>query len=304
MRQSATILQAETGVPGYDRARWTGGLPKLNYVKSAGGMSTLLQCGVDVPDAVLEADVPEGDHPVALFRIASPAQVGLRVCGRPENAAFRTGEGCLLASGTDSWWEVDQETSNGWFHVHFDPGLLRTVEGVHDLKLETVPKISDAHITMLVRFIFAIAAREEEPEPILWESLAQVLLWRLLLLTSGRDKGESSRGGLATWQIRRTTEYLAAHIDRRVTLDELAAIAHLSPFHFARAFTRSVGVPPYRYQQQLRLDKASQLLANSDMRIIDIALAVGYESPQALARAFTQTYGSSPSQWRRRHNPK
>ncbi len=92
---------------------------------------------------------------------------------------------------------------------------------------------------------------------------------------------------------------MADNIDRRVTLDELAAIARLSSFHFARAFTRTLGMPPHRYQQKLRLDRACELLATTDMRVIDIALAVGYERPQALARVFSRVHGMAPSQWRR-----
>ena len=135
----------------------------------------------------------------------------------------------------------------------------------------------------------------------LWQSLGQVLLWRLLLLTAGTARRDEMRGGLAPWQARRTTEYLADNLERRVTLDELAAIARLSPFHFARAFAKTLGMPPYRYHQKLRMERSCELLARSDLRIIEIAFAVGYESPQALARVFAQTYGCPPSQWRRRH---
>jgi len=60
-------------------------------------------------------------------------------------------------------------------------------------------------------------------------------------------------------------------------------------------------MPPYRYQQALRIERAAELLATSDLRIIEIALAVGYETPQALARVFVQQHGMTPSEWRRRH---
>jgi AraC-like DNA-binding protein len=299
MAASSQIFRSETGLAGYDNALWTGALPRLNYVQNAWGMSTLLQCGVDSPRANLEAHVPAGDHAVTLFRIASSAQVDRRICGRAERAAYRAGEGCLLAAGTDSWWAVDQETSNGWFHIHFDRELLERVESAHHLKLETMPEVADAQITMLVNLIFDVASRPEAPDPLLWQSLSQVLLWRLLLLTSEKRQRNEARGGLAQWQARRTTEYLADHLDQRVTLDELAAIARLSPFHFARAFAKTVGMPPFRYQQKMRLERACDLLARTDFRIIDIALSVGYESPQALSRVFVQHYGLAPSQWRR-----
>lgn len=299
MASATSILRSETGLIGYDNARWTGGLPRLDYVRSAFGMSTLLQCGVDSPDAKMEADVQESDHAVTLFRIASSASVDLRVCGRPARSTYRVGEGCLLAAGTDSWWAVDHETSNGWFHIHFDRDLLSSAEEAHDLKLETVPTVANPQISSLVSLIFEVVSRAEEPDPLLWQSLSQVLLWRLLLLTGGKNRVSEAQGGLAHWQVRCTTEYLADHLYERVTLDELAAIARLSPFHFARAFSKTVGMPPFRYQRKLRLERAGELLARTDMRIIDVALAVGYESPQALSRVFVRHYGMVPSQWRR-----
>lgn len=299
MLDEANIYRSETGLEGYDSARWTGGLPRHNYVKNAWGMSTLLQCGMDIPEPVMEADVQASDYAVTLFRIATPAQVMRRVFGRPQRAAYRVGEGTVLAPGTDSWWAVNEETANGWFHIHFERALLERVEASHDLKLETVPNVADPQIASLVSMIFEVVSRPEEPDPLLWQSLSQVLMWRLLLLTSGTPRKNDTRGGLAQWQARRTTEYLAEHLERRVTLDELAGIARLSPFHFARAFTKTVGMPPFRYQQKLRLDRASELLAQTDMRIIDVALAVGYESPQALSRVFVKHRGMAPSQWRR-----
>lgn len=290
-----------SGLFAYDSARWTGGVPRYDRVHKAFGMSTVLQCGGDCDGGKLVADVPENDFAVSLFRIGTQSQIDRRVAGRPARATYGVGEGCLLAPGTDSWWAVDEATSNGWFHVHFTRELLAEFEAAHNLRLQTVPEIADRQITNLVNLIFELVSRPDKPEPMLWQSLGQVLLWRLLLLTAGRNRRDEMRGGLAPWQARRTTEYLADNLERRVTLDELAAIARLSPFHFARAFAKTLGMPPYRYHQKLRMERACELLARSEMRIIEVALAVGYESPQALARVFTQTHGCPPSQWRRLH---
>ena len=289
-----------SGLTAYDSARWTGGVPRVDRVHNAFGISTVLQCGVEGM-GMTEADVPPNDFAVSLFRVGTGAPVDRRVANRAMRKTYRVGEGTLLAPGTDSWWAVDAANNAGWFHVHFEKALLAEVEAAHNMKLETVPDVADRQIAALVSFIFELVSHAEDPEPILWQSLGQVLLWRLLLLTAGKRRGEDARGGLAPWQAKRTTEYLADNIERRVTLDELAAIARLSPFHFNRAFAKTIGMPPYRYQQKLRLERACELLAKSDMRIIDIALAVGYESPQALARVFTQAHGIAPSQWRRRH---
>jgi AraC-like DNA-binding protein len=290
-----------TGIASYDNASWTGGAPRVDRVRSAFGVSTLLQCGGSGRGEVMEADVPESGNAVSLFRISTSGQVDRRITGTPVRANYRPGEGCLLAPGTDSWWTTEDSNNAGWFHIHFTAELLAEAEAAHGMKLETVPVVGDRNIFWLVASFFDLAGRPGEPEPLLWQSLGHVLLWNFMLLTSGKPQRNERRGGLAPWQAKRTTEYLADNLDRRVALDELAAIARLSPFHFARAFAKTIGIPPYRYQQRLRIDRACELLARTDMRIIDIALAVGYESPQALARVFTQCRGMTPSEWRRRH---
>lgn len=293
--------QTASGIASYDSARWTGGAPRLDRVRHASGISTLLQCGGSGRGEVMEADVPESDHAVSLFRMSTAGEVDRRITGKPQRAVYRPGEGCLLAPRTDSWWTTEDSNNSGWFHIHIGCELLAEAEAAHGLKLETVPVVRDRNIFWLVSAFFELAGQDGDPEPLLWQSLGQVLVWRFLLLTAQKQRRDEARGGLAPWQAKRTTEYIADNLDRRVTLDELAAIARLSPFHFARAFAKTVGTPPYRYQQKLRLERACELLARTDLRIIDIALAVGYDSPQALARVFAQTHGLSPSQWRRKH---
>lgn len=290
-----------SGVVGYDSADWTGGTPRFDRVHSAFGISTILQCGGDLRDPVMEADVACCDIAVALFKVGRPARSDRRIAGKSARRMQQPGEGSLLAPNTDSWWAVDRHNTDGWFHIHFAPELVREVEAVHNMRLETVPDAADSQMSALVSLVFDLVAHAEDPDPILWQSVGQVLLWRWLMLTAQKKRRDEARGGLAAWQAKRTTEYLAENIERRVSLDELAAIARLSPFHFTRAFSKTLGMPPYRYQLKLRMERACELLARSDLRIIDIALATGYESPQALARVFMRTYGMAPSQWRRRN---
>jgi AraC family transcriptional regulator len=107
------------------------------------------------------------------------------------------------------------------------------------------------------------------------------------------------RGGLAPWQVRRVTELLTADLAAEQSLAALALQVGLSPFHFARAFKKSVGIPPHAYQMRLRLEHAEALLLGTERSVTDIAMTVGYESSQALARAFHRTRGCTPSNFRR-----
>lgn len=109
----------------------------------------------------------------------------------------------------------------------------------------------------------------------------------------------SAKGGLAPWAIRRCQELMHERLSEDINLDELAAEAQLSSYHFARMFKQSVGVPPLVYLTQLRVEKACELLALTDLPIMDIALKCGYSSSQVLARVFFKHQHIRPSDYRR-----
>lgn len=107
-----------------------------------------------------------------------------------------------------------------------------------------------------------------------------------------------AKGGLAPQTTRRCQELMRARLSEDISLDELAAEAQLSPFHFARMFKQSMGVPPRVYLTQLRMERACELLEQTDLSIIDIAVEVGYSSSQVLARVFSKYQHISPTDYR------
>lgn len=109
----------------------------------------------------------------------------------------------------------------------------------------------------------------------------------------------SARGGLAPWVERRCLELMRARLSEDISLDELAADARLSPFHFARMFKQSVGVPPRVHLTRLRVEKACELLKTTDLPVTEIAQEVGYSSNQVLARVFAKHRYMSPTDYRR-----
>lgn len=96
-------------------------------------------------------------------------------------------------------------------------------------------------------------------------------------------------------RFRRVLEYIDAHLDDALTVDQLSGVAAFSKFHFHRQFSALFGMGVYRYVQLSRLKRASyQLAFRADAQVIDIALSSGYESPEAFARAFKKTVGQNP----------
>jgi AraC family transcriptional regulator len=108
-----------------------------------------------------------------------------------------------------------------------------------------------------------------------------------------------ARGGLAPWQVRRVKEWIEADLAGEHTVETLAALVSLSPFHFVRAFAASIGKPPHTYLVERRMIEARRLLRETDTDMTEIGLSVGYSGGGAFARAFRQHTGMSPSAYRR-----
>lgn len=88
------------------------------------------------------------------------------------------------------------------------------------------------------------------------------------------------------------------NLEHFYTVDELAEICHLSKYYFCRLFTKVVGIAPHRYILLLKLNKARDMLAYSDITIVEVAARLGFSDVAVLRRAFIREYGVSPSEFR------
>jgi transcriptional regulator GlxA family with amidase domain len=99
-------------------------------------------------------------------------------------------------------------------------------------------------------------------------------------------------------RVRRGQEFLHAHACDDLDLRQLAREACLSPFHFHRTFTRVFGRTPHQYRNELRLERARELLTSTPMTVTDICGAVGFESAASFSLLFRERYGVPPSAFR------
>ena len=107
-----------------------------------------------------------------------------------------------------------------------------------------------------------------------------------------------AHGGLSPAAMRRVREYVDAHLGGSMDLATLAGVAGVSIHHFARGFKQSAGVTPHHYLTQKRVERAQDLLGNTDLSVSEIALAVGFSDQSHLARHFRQMLGVTPGQFR------
>ena len=181
-----------------------------------------------------------------------------------------------------------------------DAELERRPEGA----LRVQVNVEDPAAQQLMTLLIADAHEGSTPERLYTESLAQALAVRMLFLGS-RTKAPSHKAG---------TYGLPRHVLRRVIERmrcfrsdlSLQALAHESGYsrvHFVRMFRAATGSSPHQYVLHLKLERARELLQNSSMSLIDIALECGFASHSHLSRVFHTCVGVTPSAYRRSVRP-
>jgi AraC family transcriptional regulator len=105
-------------------------------------------------------------------------------------------------------------------------------------------------------------------------------------------------GGLPERQLVKVIEYINEYLEQDIRLSDLAQLLGMSQFHFSYLFKRSLGKSPYQYLLRQRIERAKQLLKQTDKSIIDIAFLCGFNSHSHLSKQFRQLTGMTPKAYR------
>jgi AraC-like DNA-binding protein len=181
-----------------------------------------------------------------------------------------------------------------WTVFERDPALFRRKDG-DDIPTQLIVAGSDETWPALVT--------PPESGPAAWQQPRSDTLHtrpRLDSFATLRQRAPPlpARGGLPPGAMRRVREYVEGHLSESMDLAELAAVAGLSVFHFARAFKQSAGMTPHHYLVHRRIERAQEMLARSELPLSGIAVATGFSDQSHLARHFRQMLGMTPGQFR------
>ncbi len=183
------------------------------------------------------------------------------------------------------------------FHV---AALERMVEDEIDLTtvLQSRPMFADTGIMRLAQ-LFAEECETDQPHSRLYGDNLSIALLLALSRLAAPEPQPVKHGQLAPWQLRRVTDYLAAHLDEDVPLQILSDLVKLSRSYFSRAFKVSTGLAPHQWLLQARISKAKQLLLGTDRPLAQIAIDVGFADQAHFTRTFRREAGESPGAWQR-----
>ena len=138
-----------------------------------------------------------------------------------------------------------------------------------------------------------------------WSELADTV--REFLRRRGAARAPASRRiepRLTRDELRRVTAYVRAHLDSKLTWQQIAAGARMAPLNLAMRFKRTTGITLHQYVIRCRIRKAKRLLADNRSSLADIALDVGCSCQSHFTTLFRRSVGLTPGEFRRRGAPR
>jgi AraC family transcriptional regulator len=130
-------------------------------------------------------------------------------------------------------------------------------------------------------------------------TLAARLIHKYAGLNCDSSPGPPAGKGLDPRRLKRVCEFIEANLERELHLDQLAQVACLSQYHFARAFKKASGYTVHQYLTRMRLEQARMLLAANESSIADIAFQCGFSSQANFTKVFVRSLDISPGRYRR-----
>ncbi|MBD2054749.1 helix-turn-helix transcriptional regulator [Oculatella sp. FACHB-28] len=171
----------------------------------------------------------------------------------------------------------------------------------HPERLELLSgfKIRDRQLQSIFQFIQTEIQQTKWGNQLYLDSLTNLLAIHLLRNYASRPLAlRSPEEGLSKFRLNRVLEYINAHLVQDIQLADLAQAANLSQCYFASCFKQSLGIAPWQYVVEQRIERAKKLLKQSNDLITDIALQCGFNSQSHFTQQFRKHTGVTPKTYR------
>jgi AraC family transcriptional regulator len=244
-------------------------------------------------------------HRLILFS-RPPEELDLRYEGMKRHVPPPAGAIMLVPAGSPTLWRWSGSFDS--LHIFLEPGLVTRVAaeafGLDPARL-TVPPLDGLDLPQVRTAMLALDA-ELTPGGaggrLAAESLANVLAVHLIRhLSATRQSARRRNGTLPRAKLRAVVEYIEEHLDSSPTLEQMAAIARLSPNYFAWQFKRATGLPPHQFVLDRRVERAKQFLqTGSDFALAEVAAEAGFSDQSQFSHDFKRLIGVTPGQFRKR----
>ena len=233
---------------------------------------------------------------------------GVGVIERGALEFFYRGENVIASQGMINLVNPDEihtgqaANEQGWSYrmFYFEASLLQNIASQIGGKPSPIPFFKQGVIQddSLTRVIYQAHLTLETGQQALLEKQTAFLLAMQELLSRHADSVPSVfKTGNEKRSVTQVIDYIQANFQEDISVEQLANIANLSPFHFIRVFSQSTGLAPHAYLMQVRAQKAKIFIAQG-LRLTEVAYQTGFSDQSHLSRNFKRIMGYTPGQYR------
>jgi AraC family transcriptional regulator len=198
-------------------------------------------------------------------------------------------------------WDSDDRLLQMRINSQFIGRVATEALAMNPDRLEVIStfRTRDPQVEAIAMLLLTELKQENLGSSLYIDSLTNLLAVQLLRQYSASKPHLSLyEGGLPQRQLLQVFDYIDAHLDRDIKLADLAGAIGMSQFHFCHMFKQSIGTSPYQYLLQQRIERAKQLLKQTDRSVTEIALDCGFNSHSHLSKQFRQLTGLTPKAYR------
>jgi AraC family transcriptional regulator len=246
---------------------------------------------------------PMAQHLLILYR-RPPEHMSLRTEGLIKISPPEPGSVAIIPAGStvEGVWRGSSDAT----HIQVGPQLIARVAAEacdvdpDRVELPVVYNLAHPQLQAAMLALHAELTSGGTGGRLLAESLSNVLAVHLVRQATGnKQAAHRRRGRLPTPKLRAALDYIETHLDSELTLNEVAAVAHLSPYHFARMFKASTGLPPHQYVIGRRVERAKRLLqGDGELPLAQVAARAGFWDQGHFTRHFKRLVGVTPKRFR------
>jgi AraC family transcriptional regulator len=139
---------------------------------------------------------------------------------------------------------------------------------------------------------------QRSPSQALLESFAVSIAIHLARNPRGCSGASRASAGLAPRKLEQVRTFVEQHLAESLLVEQLAAVVHMSPFHFARLFKLATGTSPHAYVTSQRVERAKELLRAGNMPLVEVAACVGFQTQGHFTEVFHRLAGITPRRFR------
>ncbi|WCM22201.1 AraC family transcriptional regulator [Paraburkholderia bryophila] len=238
--------------------------------------------------------VPAFKHHRVGVHVGAPVRARCLCNERRSSRIQAHGDADVIPAGLDGQWT--DETPCTIFSVWIGEAFAqRTVEQLAlksaDAQLRPQFQLRDPRFQHLAWALRAELEADETSDPLYAESLCTAMVVRLIGAAPTLD---DKRRTLAPIMATRVLDFIEAHLDQRLTLDQLAALTSLSVPHFKVLFRETLGMPVHQYVVRRRVERARSLLLQGKLSASRIALETGFAHQSHMAHWMVRLLGVTP----------